>query len=387
MSHDPCKKNRPVAAALYVHVPLCRRKCRYCDFYSRPHAQDAAQRFVRAATAELAARRSELAAPLASVFIGGGTPTALGGEELAELLGACRKLVDADTEFTVEANPGTIDTGTAEMLIGCGVNRVSMGAQSFQADELRTLGRTHAVEQIAQAVEVLRAGGIENINLDLIYGIPGQTPATWRESLRWALSLGCEHLSCYALSFEAGTPLARAKDAGELAEMAESLQRHCYYQAIDAAQNAGMRHYEISNFARPGRECRHNINYWKNKSYVGIGPAAASFIGQVRRTNHPDLQAYASAVLTGNTPPNDSECLTGRAAMAETVMLGLRLTQGVDIKDFISRFNQSPLTAFPQTVARYRQVGALVVDSGHLRLSGAHLFVTDSILADFLAEA
>ena len=372
--------------ALYIHVPFCIAKCRYCDFYSLPFSEDQAGAFIKAAAAELSVRAECLALPLRSVFVGGGTPTVLGPALLGALLSLVGDFVDAQTEFTVEANPCTVNGRVVRTLAAHGVNRVSLGAQSFDCGELKLLGRRHVPGQVNQATAMLRDGGITNVGLDLIYGIPGQRPAAWASSLDRALGLAPSHLSCYALSFEPGTPLHAELLAGRLTEMADSAQRACYDAAIEAATKAGLGHYEISNFARPAMQCRHNLTYWHNEPYLGIGPAAASYVAGSRRTNSPDLQQYVMSLLDGRLPPATAERLAGRAAMAETLMLGLRLTQGIDRNGFKSRFGRDPLEAFPGSIGRYANTGALIVSESAIRLAREYLFVADTILADILAE-
>lgn len=385
------KKNGPLlhcrAAALYIHVPFCRAKCRYCDFYSRPGGQGLFDAYVRAVSNELDARRDSLAAPLTSVFVGGGTPTVLGGEALTNLLALVGPLVDRETEFSVEANPDSISTETADRLAEAKVNRVTLGVQSFDAQLLDLLGRIHTADQAAQAVATVRKGGIANIGIDLIYGIPSQTGASWAHTLDHALELPIEHLSCYALSFEPGTELHEDLQLGRVAGVDEELQREMYDQALDATARAGMEHYEISNFARRGRPSRHNLTYWRNEPYVGLGPAAASYVGGVRRTSSAALEAYLSAPAEYDLRCATREALTGRDEMAETAMLALRLTQGLNRESFRARFGQDALEVFPQSISRYARQGALIVTDAHIRLSRQAYFVSDTVLADILAEA
>jgi len=370
-----------------VHVPFCQAWCRYCDFYSNVLDSRAAQRFVTAALAELDAAAKAADRPLSSIYVGGGTPTCLGAALLERLLRPLGELADANTEFSIEANPNTVNRLLAELLLGMGVNRVSLGVQSFVDGELAVLGRSHSSLQAQQAATVLQNAGLGNLSLDLIYGIPGQTLRTWRESLRRAIDLGAGHLSCYALSFEPDTPLERDLAQGKLAQMDESLQKECYLAAQEECRLAGLEHYEISNFARPGRRCRHNLTYWRNEPYLGIGPAAASYLDDVRRTNLPDLDAYIGALHGGVPAPCTSETLDLRHRMAETLMLGLRLLEGVDRGAFAERFGVDPLKAFPGSISRYQAQGALVVDSTCLRLSPGVLFAADTVLADIVAEA
>ncbi len=382
-----CELTDAACPAVYVHIPFCRAKCRYCDFYSRGHDEARSEAFAHAALAELHAHERDLCRPLQSVFFGGGTPTVLGPRLLTKLLSAFESMIDSATEFSVEANPGTVDCDVAAVLSAHGVNRVNLGAQSFDDRELELLGRIHSSGQIASAVQTIRSAGIANLGLDLIYGLPGQTLATWQASLQQALDLGLEHLSCYALSFEPGTPLYADLQAGRLAEMDDALQKECYYAAIDAARQAGLEHYEISNFARPGRQCRHNLTYWHNESYLGIGPAAAGYVRGFRQTNVADLDAYIAAVSAGRSAAENTEHLTGRRLMGETLMLALRLMEGANLARFVERFGADPLDAFPQSLGRYQNMGAVLVDARRVRIAHEYLFVADTILADIIAEA
>lgn len=386
-----CKQNCEVTSsrcrAVYVHVPFCRAKCRYCDFFSISHDALQAGRFIHAARKELRANLSSLQLPLASVFFGGGTPTVLGPDLLAELLATFAPLIDSHTEFSVEANPGTVDAALAGVLVRHGVNRVNLGAQSFDEIELKLLGRIHNRRQITDAVLALRTAGITNLGLDLIYGLPGQTVETWQSSLQQAMDLGIDHLSCYALSYEPGTPLAEDLRDGRISEMPDERQKECYYAAIDAAGRAGLEHYEISNFARPGRQCRHNLTYWHNEPYLGIGPAAAGYIQGRRQTNTADLGAYVSAIENGHSAAQTAETLAGRQLMGETLMLALRLREGVGRADFQARFGADPLDVFPESLGRYRNLGAVIVEQGRIFIAGDYLFVADTILADLIAES
>ena len=388
--HDCKRKQKQLSPhrprALYVHVPFCRAKCRYCDFYSLPARPDRFDDYVGAAANELDARRGDLASPLASVYVGGGTPTVLGGDALGRLLAALAPQVNADTEFSVEANPDSVTPTVAGVLADAGVNRVTLGVQSFQPQLLAFLGRIHSAAQAVDAVGTLRRAGIATIGIDLIYGIPGQTPETWRRTLAQAMGLGVQHVSCYALSFEPGTELHDALGRREVAPMDDQAQRDLYDQAADAAETAGMEHYEISNFALPGRRSRHNLTYWLNQPYVGIGPAAASYVDGVRTMAQADLAGYLSGPADYDARWASSEHLTGRAEMAETAMLALRLTQGIDRKAFIARFGLDAADVFRQPITRYARQGALIVTDTHIRLARSAYFVSDTILADIIAD-
>ncbi len=339
-----------------------------------------------AAIGELKLKGDVLAAPAASIFVGGGTPTSLEPDLLDELLAQLHRYADGETEFTVEANPGTIDTATADVLVRNGVNRVSLGVQSFDAKLLDVLGRIHTPQQTHEALRILRGAGVGNISLDLIYGIPGQSLEMWSRDLDEALAADTEHLSAYALSFEENTPLWDDLEADRVSPVNDELQRAMYYHLIETTASRGLEQYEISNFARAGRRCKHNITYWLNKGYLGVGPAAASYIGGRRSVNAPDLQDYLERIEAGTPPQAECEQLVGRSEMGETLMLQLRLTEGVKIASFTKRFAVSPTEAFPRSIGRYLQSGALVETKTHIRLSREHFFTADTVLADILAE-
>ena len=293
---------------------------------------------------------------------------------------------DEHTEFSIEANPCTITGELADSLHNAGVNRVNIGAQSFVEAELEAMGRIHNSEQIQAAWETLRNAGRQRLGLDLIYAAPRQDLDSWRFSLEKALNLKPDHLSCYALTIENDTPIGRRRDSGEFVEMDDSDQVLCHHAAVQAASAAGLEQYEISNFAAPGKQCRHNLTYWRNEPYLGLGPAAASYIGGIRRTNDPDIEAYVKALQAGTPPPRQWEKLTGRAEMGETIMLALRMTQGVDRAAFVARFGMDITEAFGRTIQRYCSQGALILDPQRLRIAPEAMMVSNTIMADMLAE-
>ncbi len=384
-----CKHKPPaeLAGALYIHVPFCLAKCRYCDFYSLAGAAGQEHAYVAGIANELSARRDRLRRPLDSVFIGGGTPTCLPAEPLADLLACTADYIDDRTEFSIEANPATLTAEVADLLIAGGVNRVNIGVQSFIDAELKIIGRLHTAGQARQAIELCRRAGLDNIGLDLIFALPGQTLATWQESLDAALALAPAHLSCYGLTYEPHTPLAGDLAAGRVAQMHEDQQCDCYYAAVSAAGAGGLAQYEISNFARPGRQCAHNLTYWHNRPYVGLGPAAAGYLDGERWTNAADLPAWQQAVSAHQPAPHTSETLPPPRHMAETVMLALRLTEGIDRRQFARRFGVDVVAAFARPINRYAELGALELSPTHLRLSLQGLILADTVLADIIADA
>lgn len=376
------------AIALYVHVPLCRTKCGYCDFYSVPDAGKPAGRITRAILAELDLRRREFPPPVETVFIGGGTPTVLPDECFETLVRSVAHAAGpAVSEFTIEANPGSFDARKADIMTHAGVTRLSLGAQSFHHDELAVLERIHEPDDVSRSVALARRAGIGLINVDLIFGIPGQTLASWLESLDRALDLGVDHLACYSLMYEPGTPLRQRRDHGLLEPIDEELEAEMYLACIDRLTEAGFEHYEISNFARPGCRSRHNLRYWRNEPYLGIGPSAASFLNGWRWRNLPDWRAYCDAIEAGTVPVVDRERLDPVARACESAMLELRLIQGFDLAEFSRRWGVDAVALFAPAVEPLAREGLVEGWPVRLRLSRKGLLVADRIMADLLACA
>lgn len=372
--------------ALYIHIPFCRVRCGYCDFYSQVPQEGELRPLVDALLAELRGLRATVDLRPDSIFIGGGTPTMLPPAELARLLSAAgENAAPADRlEFTVEANPDTIDAEMAATLARGGVNRVSLGAQSFDPRELRILDRRHEPASVTEALATCRAHGIARLSLDLIFGVPGQTLASWQSNLARAVALGVDHLSCYGLTYEPGTPLHQRLKSGRVQCVDPDLEAEMYELTIEYLAAAGYEQYEISNFARPGAACRHNLVYWYNEPYIGIGPSAAGYIDGMRYRNVADTQAYVDAVHAGSSPQVEQERLAADASMRETVMLGLRLRQGIDRARFSTRFGHDPADYFRPTVEQQRELGYLELQPGNLRLTRQGLLVADSVAAAFL---
>lgn len=372
--------------SLYVHVPFCVRKCAYCDFYS-VESPDCTRRrrYLKALDAEATGPRRAMR----TVYVGGGTPTVLRADELArlfEVLGRRFDLVAAQ-EMTVEANPGTIDDSRSRVLLAYGVTRVSLGVQSFQQETLRILGRVHSTADTRRAVDLLRASGLKNLSLDLIFGVPGQSLDAWLDDLRQASSLSPEHLSVYGLSIPAGSRLAADVAAGRLEPVSDDLYARMLSAARDELLAAGFEHYEISNYCRPGRRCRHNMAYWRNEPYIGLGPAAASYVSGRRSTNVADLGAWAEGVLAGRSAAAHTEALDSESRARETAMLALRTADGLVVEAFRSQTGFDPLELFADAVERHRSAGFLEVTPGPgatIRLTPAALPVADSVLADFV---
>ena len=376
--------NSPRAA--YVHIPFCAHKCGYCDFASLAGSDHLADRYLVALEREMAMETGGTPREVDTIFIGGGTPTRLDAPGLNRLLEAVRRWfpIAVGGEWTVEANPGTLDEEKADVLAEGGVDRVSLGAQSFQPALLVALERNHAPEEVEKALELVRPR-FARWSFDLIFGVPGSTPELWAEDLKTALTLGPSHLSCYGLVYEKGTALWKQWKAGQVRAVDEESERTMYAQTIDALEAAGLAQYEISNFARPGHECRHNLVYWANDPYFGVGLGAARYAGGVRSVNTRDLPAYLKRIEAGQPATGPTETLEPEARARETAVLLLRLTEtGVDRDDFALRtgFDLDGLAG--PAVTRFVASGLLEDNGQRVRLTREGLFLADTVMCEFL---
>ena len=320
---------------VYIHIPFCKSKCDYCDFYSMPAGDELMDRYQKALLSQIKMMLPRLKGhTVDTIYFGGGTPSFYGEKRLRELLGYLQRHLNVakNAEITVECNPDTVDLRSMSRLRRAGVNRVSLGMQSADPDQLRCVHRIHDPQQVVWAVEDIRAAKIDNLSLDLIYGLPGQTMDSWRDTLSTAISLHPEHLSCYGLKVEEGTPLARRMEGdGELDLPDGDCQADFYLEAVDRIQTAGFRQYEISNFARTGRESRHNLKYWMGREYVGFGPGAHSYLNGMRYAYPRDLAGYLAALETGSSVSLDeTEAIPPREQAREYLLLRMRTLRGIE---------------------------------------------------------
>ena len=372
------------SCGLYVHIPFCETKCGYCDFYSVALKDRDPRPLVDRVIRELAQRAEDCPLPIRTVFCGGGTPTLLPIPDLAALLNAIQRVVAVATleEFTVEANPATIDDDKARLLVSSGVTRVSMGAQSFFADELKALERIHRVEDIAPSVEILRRNGVSQINLDLIFGIPGQTLDTWSDSLGRAVALEPDHLACYGLTYEPGTKLTAQRDHQRIQPCDENLEADMFLLTRDRLCQAGYTQYEISNYARPGCQSAHNINYWRNGRYIGVGPSAAGYLNNRRYKNIADVAGYVRMIDEQGHAEAETETLDRSAILLETIMMQLRLTEGMSILSFRERVGVDPVELFGDTLAKLVKGGLVARNDDHIALTRQGQLVANAVIWD-----
>jgi oxygen-independent coproporphyrinogen-3 oxidase len=394
--------------ALYLHIPFCAVRCAYCDFNTYAGLERLYEPYTAALIREIRRAGEERRQPaVRTIFFGGGTPTVLPPELLARVLDACRESFDvaADAEITSEANPGTVDQAHFAALAGMGVNRLSMGVQSFDDGELTWLGRIHSAAEAETAFHAARAAGFTNINLDFIFGLPGQDPATWTRTLARAIDLAPEHLSLYSLTVEPGTPLFEQARRGAIAEPDDDLAADLYAQASDALAAGGYEQYEISNWARKDERrktndektsfvlrpssfvCRHNLVYWRNEPYLGFGAGAHSFAEERRWWNVKPVPEYIRRIEAGQTPEREGENIDRRLAMGETMMLGLRLVQeGVSDDRFRARFGVGLDETFGAEIAGLVRRGLLARLSDRVRLTPEGRLLGNQVFAEFLPE-
>jgi oxygen-independent coproporphyrinogen-3 oxidase len=385
--------------ALYVHIPFCTAKCTYCDFNSY-----AGQDSLMAPYTEAVAKEAELwsrhleGRQAATVFFGGGTPSLLPLPEMSVIVEALRGCFDIvpSAEVTLEANPGTVDAAHLAGLRALGFNRISFGVQSFHGEELRTLERIHDAEEVDQAYAWAREAGFENVNLDLIYGLAGQSLEGWQVNLERALAMGPEHLSLYALTLEDGTPLTRNVERGRSAGPDLDLQADMFEWSVERMKRSGYAHYEVSNWARPGRECRHNLVYWRNGDWLGLGAGAHSHLLDQRFAGAASPSRYIALVGESEAAADPFDGLrhvgmrepadTARE-MSETAFLALRLREGLDIAAFERRFGVDFEAVFGDALRETQELGLTEVADGRLRLRDEAVLLGDEAFVRFLSPA
>ena len=370
---------------LYIHIPFCKSKCIYCDFYSLPRAEDRMDRYVSALCRQLAeiAQRTT-AHTVDSVYLGGGTPSYLGEKRLRRILKTVKKHyhLSRDAEITLEANPDSAgDWRALRSLRRAGMNRLSLGVQSADDGLLRALGRPHTFAQAEEAAAAARRARIRNLSLDLIYGLPGQNLAGWKDTLERAAALEPEHLSCYGLKVEEGTPLWDMQEKMDLPD--DDAQADMYLWTVERLGALGYEQYEISNFARPGRASRHNMKYWTLCEYAGFGPGAHSDLGDVRYAYLRSLDTYCAGVEAGVSVLESSEHIPSRERDIEYVMLGLRLTQGISRQEFENRY-RLPFAPIQSVLERFRATGHAALAGERWRLTPEGFLVSNQIIGQAL---
>ncbi len=377
----------PRNIALYIHVPFCRHKCPYCSFVSYDYREADIPLYLGALKNELVRRAGGEC--IRSIYFGGGTPSLLSVKYTDDLISAISSLFafDDSAEITIEANPGTINRGYLTAIRELGVNRLSLGVQSLNDRELALLGRIHTASDAREAVQQARGAGFANLSIDLIYGLPGQTLSDWQHTLEEAITMRPEHLSLYALTLDEETPMGRAVNEGSLTELDPDTSADQYELAEDLLAAQGYIHYEISNWAIAGRECRHNLAYWQNLPYLGVGVAAHSCLDGHRLANTKSLAKYLTDFSGKSLPvPELDEEISPELELAETVILGLRLGEGIDLDDIHRRFGIDILVHYRHQVQEMADAGLLEQTDRRIKLTRRGRLLSNEVFWRFLPE-
>ena len=393
---QPVTRNPKPAAGLYIHIPFCLQKCPYCDFYSAtdlaliPDYLDSLRKEMQAV--------SQHRLVFDTVYLGGGTPSVMTPEQIAGILENLfqRFRIAANSEITIEVNPGTVTRNQLREYRQAGIQRINIGAQSFNAKILAFLKRIHSVEDSTRAIQHARDAGFENLGVDLIYGVPGQNKHTWRQNLQTAVSLSPEHLSCYMLSYEKGTPMERELQNNRFSPLADGIVADLFELTHTLLSNAGYDHYEISNFAKKKDPAtgfqttkfrsRHNQKYWTFAPYIGLGPSAHSYIGKTRSWNYADLKHYIACLNESSLPIQDQEVLTEKQQMIEAVYLGLRTARGIDIPWFEETFHVEFNHLFAGILPDMTADECLILSGNRCALTLKGMLLVDSIAQRLIGE-
>lgn len=378
------KNNRRIPLELYVHIPFCVRKCQYCDFLSGPSDEETKDRYIEALLKEIRAAEHTEGYEIVSVFIGGGTPSALKAEAIASIMRTLQEkfFFCEDAEVTIEANPGTVDPEKLTIYRNVGINRLSLGLQSTDAEELKLLGRIHSYEEFLKSYEWAREAGFSNINIDLMFAIPGQTGEAWRQHLYQVAELNPEHISAYSLIIEEGTPFAEQN----LDLPDEDTEYQMYEDTAEILERYGYRQYEISNYAKQGYMCRHNAGYWQRLEYLGFGLGASSLYGGMRFSNTHQMQEYLKESRNPDQIRKDVTVLSRNEQIEEFMFLGLRMTEGISEKKFEENFNVRLMDIYGDILQKYEETGFMEHIETKWRLTRKGIHVSNHILADFLLD-
>lgn len=368
---------------LYIHIPFCVRKCAYCDFLSAPGSEEAKASYTKALLREIEAVKTEKR-EVSSIFVGGGTPSALSPSLMGDIFEKIHESfsVAQDAEITIEANPGTLSKEKLFLYKNAGINRLSLGLQSPEAAELKSLGRIHTYEEFLESFSLAREAGFQNINVDLMCALPDQTYEGWIRNLRTVAALHPEHISAYSLIIEEGTPFAKRK----LNLPDEDTEYKMYEDTAGILEEYGYEQYEISNYAKKGLVCRHNIGYWTRKEYLGLGLGAASLWENQRFSNTSDFSAYLKESGSPEKIRENRETLSLEDEMSEFMFLGLRMTEGVSKAEFLESFGTPIESVYGKVLDKYKNMGLLEEKEGRIFLTRAGIHVSNGVMAEFLLE-
>ncbi|SNV84920.1 radical SAM family heme chaperone HemW [Clostridium cochlearium] len=370
---------------LYIHIPFCKEKCKYCDFVSYANKENFMKQYIEALSKEI--KKECQSKKFRSIYIGGGTPSYVSNkywEVLKESIESLDK--SRDVEFSIEANPGTVTEEKLKLFKELGVNRISFGLQAWQYNLLNKLGRIHNVEEFLHSYKLARKLGFDNINIDLMFGIPDQKLEDWKETLEKVVELNPEHISCYSLIVEEGTPFYKLYEKGQLNLPNEDIERDMYRYSIEFLQNKGYHQYEISNFAKENKECIHNLTYWELGDYIGCGLAAHSFLNGYRYSNVYNIEEYIKLINEDKEIKINIYKNLIKDNMEEFMFMGLRKINGVNIDEFYKRFHKNIYEVYGDVIMKYVNNGLIIEDQGNIFLSPTGIEISNSIMCDFILD-
>lgn len=375
--------------ALYIHIPFCEKKCFYCDFNSYSGKKYLIEDYITALKKEITLYKASLAeCTVSTIFFGGGTPSILSGSQIYEIMDIINKnfSIEDNAEISMESNPGTLDYNNLKQYYESGINRLSIGLQACQNHLLKTLGRIHNFEEYIKNLEDARQVGFTNINTDLMFSLPGQSKKDWKESLRKMVDLNIPHISAYSLIVEEKTPFYNWVKNKKVILPSEDTEIDMYHYAIRYLKEAGYKHYEISNFSKPGFECKHNLIYWKNKPYIGFGAGAHSYFNKKRFNNVEKVEEYISLLKNDKLPVENEIDILVKDEISEFMFLGLRLIDGISIEEFKTKFNISPFDIYKEAFNKLKQEDLLLWDEQRIKLTSKGIDLSNIVFQEMLLD-
>ena len=369
---------------LYMHIPFCKQKCLYCDFNSYVCNNDKVQSYIDALIKEIKMYNKLYQFKFKTVFFGGGTPTFIHYKHIEAIMREIEPCIAEEAEISMECNPGTVNSESLKAYRKMGINRLSIGLQAWQPELQKALGRIHDTEQFLINLEQAREAGFENISADLMFALPGQSLDMWLETVERVASLGLKHVSCYSLKIEEGTPFYKLYEQNKLQLPDDELDRAMYHGAIDLLYKHGLKQYEISNFAVQGYECKHNLIYWENEEYLGVGAGSHSKLDAVRFSNFKSLGAYIEQIEQKAFPVEEKNVIAAAEEMWETIILFLRLNKGLDIKYFNCKYKVNFMDKYAIAISKLMKSGLMIIEDNHLKLTVLGMDLSNSVFIEFL---
>ncbi len=371
---------------LYIHIPFCIKKCKYCDFVSSSINKSLITRYTKALIEEIKFHKNVLEEySINTIFIGGGTPSAIDVKEIATIIESIHKYlkVAPKIEFTIETNPGTLSAEKIKKYKEFGINRISMGVQSFNDKILKFIGRIHSQKEVLESYYLAQNNGFDNINIDLMYGLPHQSLNDWQDTLKKAIKLEPQHISAYSLKLEENTKFYEMYKNKEFKMPEDEVDRKMHHICIEFLDQHGLKQYEISNFAKKGYECKHNLIYWNNEEYLGLGVSAHSYFNNVRLANTNSIKEYIDLIDRGKSPISYKEDIGRKDEIFETIFLGLRLKKGINIDEFQKRFNESIFNIYKEVLQDLSNKKLIEINNKHIKLTPYGIDISNQVFAEF----